>query len=232
MVEKYPRLTLPPYEMPPSLQNIPWREPVTLAAGESLIFNRHLDDFDGSQGWALTYNLRGGSQAITFSSTPLIAGSSDYQINVPAATTAGWLPGDYLLSGLAINATNANETHEFCLVAFTLTPNEAALPGDAPQTTHYQRVLAMLEAVIEGKANHDILESKIEGTVIGRIPPKDIQAWRDRYFRYRQNEIDGQRAKSGLKSRNKIRPRFNITQPGAIATSQFGNGPAFFLGNK
>lgn len=67
-----------------------------------------------------------------------------------------------------------------------------------------------------GKATHDILTSKIEGTEIGRLSLKEVHDLYAKFFNLRQNEIDAERARNGQKSRNKIRPRLRVSSPGPV----------------
>ncbi len=211
---------------------IVWREPFSIAAGETVLFERRLPDYPASQGWAITYSMRGQIAAIEFTS---VADGDSHSVNVPAATTATWAVGEYILAGVVINAAGsvadgiaAGETHQIYYGALTVTQNVAAAPGNAPETTHYQRMVSALQQVMEGKALHDIKTSRIEMTMIERIDPKDYADFYAKYYRLRQNEIDDQRAKNGQPSRNKVKPIFLITRPYAVA-SQFGPGTGFVL---
>lgn len=185
------------------------REPLSLSAGDNLLFERRLPDYPASQGWALQYQMRGGSQAISFQST---ADGDAHLIDVPAATTATWIPGDYLLVGKAVNAAgnatvniDAGETHQIYYCDFPVTNSLVGTPANANVTTHYQRMVTALQAVMEGKSMHDLGITKIEATVIERIPPLQYADFYARYYQLRQNEIDTQRAQSGQKSRTRVR---------------------------
>jgi hypothetical protein len=194
------------------------REPPVFAVGTNLLFERRLPDYPASQGWQLTYQLRGGAQAIQFQS----AADGDFHlVDVPAATTALWQAGDYLMTGTAINAAgnaaaniDAGEAHQIFYGDIQFTASLAGTPGNLPVTTHYQRMVTMLQAVAEGKAGHDILTSKIEGTVIERMTPEQFTYFYEKYYRLRQNEIDGERAANGQPSRNRIKPIFSIVPLG------------------
>jgi hypothetical protein len=208
------------------------REPPTLAVGSNLLFERLLRDYPASQGWQLTYNLRGGVQPITFQST---ADGDNHLIDVPAATTATWQPGDYLMTGVAINAAgnvsanvDVGETHQIFYGDIQLTPNLAGSPGSIPVTTHYQRMVSGLQALLESTLPNDIITSVVEGTKFERVTRKELSDFYARYYQLRQNEIDGQRARNHQPSRNKIVPRFKITQPG-MSAGIFGPGQEAYL---
>lgn len=195
---------------------IPWREPTSFVQGDTLNFNRALSNYPGTAGWTLKYEIRGGSQPIEFTSTALATGSDAFSLLVPASTTEGWTPGEYILVGYAVNATGPQQ-FQFFENSLPITADFTTLPGDAVVTTHYQRMVAALQGVMEGKALHDLKTTRIEMTMIERLTFKEVQEAYAVYYQLRQNEIDGLRAKACLPSRNKIKPRFNITPPGAIA---------------
>lgn len=206
-----------------AVPNIPWREPISFVRGDTLQFNRHLSNYPGSQGWTLVYELRGGTMAIEFTSVPLVAGGDDFSMVVPPTTTEGWTPGEYILVGYAVNATtNPPQRFQFFENALPIHKDFQTLDGDANVTTHYQRMVEGLKGVMEGKAIHDLKLTKIEMTTIERIAPMEMADIYARYYQLRQNEIDGERARAGLPSRNKITPRFNIT--GGCAFPGAGRG--------
>lgn len=201
-----------------SVPIIPWREPISFVQGDTLNFNRRLGNYPGSMGWTLLYELRGGAQPISFTSAPLSPGSDSFSILVQSSVTEAWIPGEYILVGYAVNATdNPAQRFQFFENALPITADYATLPGDADVTTHYQRMVTALQAVMEGKAVHDLKVTRIEMTMIERLTFAEMQQAYATYYQLRQNELDGLRSKARLPSRNKIKPRFNITPPGAIA---------------
>lgn len=183
-------------------------EPQTLAAGDSIRFEKQLPDFP-SAAWSLVYEVAG---EITYEFTSAASGAG-HLVTVDAATTAAWAAGTYELTGFAVNATTG-ERKQIYQAPFVVEPNVAA--GDRPATTLAQRMLALIETVLEGKAAHDILESDVEGTRIKRMSPAELRTEHAYWKNIRDSEIDGERARAGLPSRNKIKPRFQITHSGSV----------------
>lgn len=180
-------------------------EPISLTAGDTISFTKSLADYPATGGWSLKYELRGGAQAIEFTSTA----SGDYHVlAVTAATTLTWLPAEYVLFGFAIKG---GERHEFFKASFEVKPDAATSAADADVTTHAQRMITKLEAVLEGKAGDDIIDSEIEGTVIRRMPFDDIRKMRAKYRRERQAEIAQENARLGRPTGRKILTRLCIT---------------------
>src|SRR5258706_15699378 len=145
-------------------------EPIQIAAGDTLSWQRSLGNYPASQGWQLTYELRGNGQAIEFLST---TSGDSHIINVAAVVTALWLAGEYVMEGFAGNVA-ANQRERIYLNNLIVTQNLETAAPDAVVTTHAQRMVALIEAVQEGKATHDILESDVEQTRIRRLSPKDL----------------------------------------------------------
>ena len=209
--------------MPTPLETPSRREPTQLAAGDTINFQRSLGKFPFSAGWLLKYEARGQAQVIEFSSQQSQGGGDDQWVFVAAATTAGWGTGEYTLAGYAENA-GTGERSQFYLAELFITPNLEGSAGDIVVTTHAQRMVSLIETVMEGKAGHDVLNSTIEGTRIDRIPPMQLfQLW-VKYKAVRKSEIDEERAKSGQPSTNKVRPLFRITQPGTLVGGGFPDG--------
>lgn len=182
-------------------------EPYTLAAGDSISFRKTLPDFPASDGWTLKYELRGQQVPIEFAST---SDGDSHVLSVDAATTAAWIPGDYAFVGYAELGT---ERTEFFKASLTVTADLETQSGDVPVTTHAQRMLVKLEAVLEGKAGDDILDSEIEGTVIRRMPLADVYKMRAKYKRERQSEIAQENVANGRASGRKIVVSLNVTGP-------------------
>lgn len=71
---------------------IPLTEPLTVFAGDTLLWQINLADYPASQGYALHYRLINATNIYDITSTP---SGDQYEINVPATTSAAWAPGVY-----------------------------------------------------------------------------------------------------------------------------------------
>lgn len=183
------------------------REPLQLAAGDTVSFLKNLPDYPASQGWSLEYELS-GNLSFQFAS---VASGDSHQVDVAAADTALYVPGNYELRGFAVNAGTGGRAQIY-QAPCPVTPNLGAVV----QKTFAQKMVDVIESVLLGKAAHDILESDVEGTRIKRLSPAELRKEHAYWFTVRQNEIDGERATAGLPSRNKIKPRFQITSTGPL----------------
>jgi hypothetical protein len=182
------------------------REPVAITAGDTISFTKSLSDYPASEGWSLKYTLRGGAEAIEFTST---ASGDDHVLLVAADITALWLPADYSLSGFA---EKDDERYAIYIAGITVSANTESADA-VEQTTHAQRMVKKLEAVMEGKAGDDILDSEVEGTVIKRMPHQDVFRLLQKYRRMRESEIAAERIRNGQSSGRKIVTRLSVMSP-------------------
>ena len=186
------------------------REPFQFAIGDTLIFQRYLADYLPPDGWALTYEIRGGASAVsnpvTFSST---TSGSYHLINVAAETTATWLAGDYDLAGYAVLASTG-ERHQIFRAQLTLQANLGA-GDDAPVTTHAQRMIPLLEAQLERLAAHELDSTNIQQTEIQRVKRETLLGQLKYYRELRAHEIAVEQVRNGFSSGRIIPPTFKIT---------------------
>jgi hypothetical protein len=191
-------------------QSIPCREPQEFAAGDTLQFRRTVEGFSPSDGFLL-YELRGGpaaGPAIEFQST---ADGGSHLVSVAAAVTAAWLPGEYVFAGYAIKAGVREQVY---LATLTVTPDQVAAAGDAPQQTFAQKMVEKLEGVMLAKAGDDTLESQLDGTRFKFMSMAEIRTEHGYWKSVRRNEIAIENAKNGRPTGNKVRPLFRVLSAG------------------
>ncbi len=197
-------------------------EPRNIAAGDTLSWARYLSNFPASAGWQLTYELRGNGQAIEFEST---ANGDSHVILVPAATTALWLPAEYVMEGFAGNVASSERQRIF-LNNLTVGINLETAPPDEDVKTHAQKMVEIIQGVQSGKNRHDILESDVEGTRIKRLSPKELRDEYNYWVQIRQTEIKAENSRNG---RSNGRNRFTVfTGNGVASVGQFGALPPIF----
>ena len=200
-----------------------WREPQSIAQGDTLTFTRNLNNYPAGAGWSLLYALRGGAQAIQFTS---IASGNNHVITVPAATTETWIPAEYLMEGWAVFTDNSR--YQIYLAPLWVTPDLATAAGGLAVTTHAQRMLALVEVQLEAIAANVLDMTDVEGTRIQRAKRAELFALRAKYFHERRGEIARARAKSKLPSQRKIKTVLSIMPPGALGIRQWGAGSSVY----
>ena len=197
------------------------REPVTLAAGDQVNFVRSLSKYLATDGFSISYEALGGGTNIQWASAVDADGKS-FDVIIPSATTAAYVPGEYELNGYATNAATG-ERYQFYSNVLTVTPNLQNLPADFDTSTHASRMLAHCEATLERMAQHDLNDSTTEQVEFHRKKVKEMTDLRDSYLRERENELQKEAAIAGRPNRKKIKLRLLVTNP-AFGLNQFGAG--------
>lgn len=191
------------------MSEIPNREPAFFAIGDTLSFQRYLRAYLPADGWALHYQINGGAsptdQPVAFESA---ADGVNHLIEIPAETTAAWLPGDFELVGYAVKAAT-NERHQIYRAEIVLQEN-AEDSGDAPTTTHAQRMIKLVEAQLERMAVHELDATTIAQAEVRRVQRKHLMEQLREYKEIRVNELNAERIRNGLPATNMVQPTFNI----------------------
>jgi hypothetical protein len=183
------------------------------AAGDTLLFQRHLRDYQPSDGWSLLYQIRGGvtgDAACQFTSTAL---GELHEISVANTVTAGWLTGAYVLVGYAVSST---ERHQIYYGELRIQPNLGTAKNDAVVTTHYQRMVTILEQQLEQLAQNILVETNIERTQILRVDREKLERQLAVNKELRANEIACENVRNGRPSGNVIQGVGQIVPSGPL----------------
>ncbi len=202
-----------------TLENqIPWREPLTFAAGDMLVFQRNLPDYPPQDGWSLLYEVRGAGIPITFAS---VQQNDVHYIEVDNPVTQLWPAKVCLLVGFAVNGA---ERHQIYYGEFQIFPNQGALQNQAPQTTHAQRMIALIEAQLEKLAAHSLQDTDVQQSEVRRVKRLDLERQLAINKELRANEIAQENIRNGRPSGNKIVSQMSIVNTGSSrAVNQTGN---------
>lgn len=187
------------------------REPIYIAAGDTISFRRFLPDYSAVNGWQLVYEIRGNGQAIEFSSS---ADESEHVVTVSESVTAEWTPGNVTLAGYAVNVT-ASERHQIYLAPLKIGTDLQTAAANADTKTLAQKMIVQLGEVILKKADGDLLESQFGETRFKFMTMKEMRDELAYWKELRRNEIALARARNGMPTGMKIIPRMNITLQGA-----------------
>jgi len=193
------------------MAEILWQEPIEFAAGDTLLFERHLVEFPASQGWSLHYILYGSPNlpaGVQFDST---ADGDDHLINV-ATFGAGIDTGEYILAGYARNATSAPgggpEQHQIFRGEFNLLSNLPSGAAVADVRTFAEKMLCALEAKLLRLEAFDISESDVQRTrFMVEERTKAMERWKYwREFRNYERKVEMER-NTGM-SQTAIKPAY------------------------
>lgn len=187
------------------------REPLIFSIGDTMLFKRYLPDYLPSDGWSLTYSIRGGANSgnsLTFNST---TDGTNYTVTVLSSVTSTWVAGQYILVGFAVNGATR---HQIYYAELTLTPNAIA-SRDVPNVdvlTHAQKMIVSLQTQLESLAQNVLQDSTVQGTELRRVRRKEMLELLQFYQEKVANEAALENVRNGRPSGQKIVPQFNITQ--------------------
>jgi len=182
---------------------IPTNEPLEQRAGLTWQWTREdLDDYPAST-WTLKYWFKKtGSSGANFSITATADGD-DFAVTVAAATTAAYTAGDYTWAAIV---TAGSEAFEVDKGTFKLLPRYDAA-ANVDDRSHARKMLDAIEATLQGKATKDQLAYTIGGRSLQRIPPLDLESWREKYRNEVAAEEADERIRNGLPNNSRLYAR-------------------------
>lgn len=177
--------------------------PSAVYAGDSLLWEIGLENYPASDGWVLTYNFRKeNGSTIQFASTP---NGANHYFSVSASITAGWTPGVYLGTSKVTRGVQSFTTWRGQI---EILPDLSQQSDNYDTRSHAKKCLDAINAVLEGKATRDVMQTTIAGQSVGRMSWSEITAAKS-YF---QDLVDGESAAesavNGLGNRRNILIRF------------------------
>jgi hypothetical protein len=153
--------------------------PTSVYAGDTVLFSVGLDDYKASDNWDITFDFRAkDGTAITFTSVDDTVDASRHYVSLAPATTATWIPGDYIGVGRAIKSSQKVTVWKGAL---TVEPELNSQTDNFDTRSHARKCLDAIEAVLEGKATRDVLNTTIAGQSIGRLTPDQLISFRAYY---------------------------------------------------
>lgn len=148
--------------------------PRAVTAGTTISFQRADSRYPASAGWSYSLACR----IPGFAGVTAEADGDAFAVSITASTSASWVPGTYAYSE---RVTKGDEVHEIGSGSFTVRPNLALAKEGDDGRTHNERVLAMLEALIEGRATDGIENYSIAGRAVSKLPFAELVKQRERY---------------------------------------------------
>jgi len=177
-------------------------EPEKTTAGVTWTWKKTLTDYPASE-WSLVYYLRRNGQTLTsFSGT---ADGDSFLVTVTAATTAPYTAGTYDFIGWV---TKGTEKHEVFNSTLKVLPNPTNSSAYDPRS-HSQKVLDLIEAAMEGRAETGIESYSIGGRSINKIPLQELRKLYEKYADDVRREKQAERLLNGRRSGKHIGIRFS-----------------------
>lgn len=158
-----------------------WRRaaPAKLTAGDTAQWRRDFADYPAAT-WTLHYRLLGKSNGEVIE----IDGTADgdtHIIDIPAATTADWVAGDYAIVSYVTNADGARHVVSSGGV-LTVLADPTTIDEPADTRSHVKKTLDYIEAVIEKRATDAVLERDVDGVVLRYATLQQLTEMRDTYL--------------------------------------------------
>jgi hypothetical protein len=176
------------------------RPPSQLVAGDSWSWVSSLADFPAPT-WSAVWYFENATDRFQVDGA---ASGSNHAAAATTSTTGGLKAGDYHWT-LVVTAGTQRVT---LAQGWTRVLPDPSAAGRSDHRSHARKVLAAIEAVLEGRASVDQAAVTINGRTLTRTPLPDLMALADRYRTLVANEDAADRASAGLPSRRNVYVRF------------------------
>ncbi len=181
----------------------PTTEPTKISAGNTLTFSKTLSDYPAGGGWQLSYALRGPANISLAWGVVVSADGDGFLVNVPAATTATWTPGNYWFFAFLTHTDGRRFPGGDGEIK--ILPNQATASGAYDGRTHAQKVLAAIEAMMEGTASREeqsLSVTSATGTTrdLQFFPRSELILLQKHYQALRNKEILAEKSAQGKRS--------------------------------
>jgi hypothetical protein len=163
--------------------------PAILRAGDTWEWTRSIPDHPYDEGWRLKYGFHNVGSAASSNSKLQVtatqnANGKDHDVLVAKADTAPLLPGNWKWVAIVeLGTERFTVDHGTVFVEPDL---YAATAGT--QQTHAEKMLAAIQAVLEGRATADLESYQIAGRSITKIAIADLIRWHNIYLARVQRE--------------------------------------------
>jgi len=184
------------------LVNIPFNEPLSFVAGDTVKWDREdLSNYPASI-WTLKYYFVKTNEQIVITAS---ANGDHFRVVVAASVTANYSVGIYKWNAYVSKGTERYKVDEGTL---EIKADYAAQTTGYDSRSHVKKTLDAIEAVIEGRATQDHLSYSIAGRSIAKISPEELIRWWSFYKQQYQRELDAERIANNLGTSKKILTRF------------------------
>ena len=158
-----------------------------IVAGETFSYNVTLDDYPNPP-YESKMVFTSADNAYTIEGSAVGTVHSFY---ASPDETLTYEPGDYKYRIIVTDSVDIY-TAKHGRAKVLPDPN---VPGN--NLSHVEKVLAALNATIEGRATSDVLNYSIRGRSLGRMSPQELLSWRDKYLQFLEEEIREEEMEQG-----------------------------------
>lgn len=176
-------------------------EPKSFTAGETVEWQKELDNYSPQNGWQLVYSFCSTDNKFEVTA---IGENNYYVIRLSCEETSKYVPATYWWQSRVIQEDTQYIIESGELI---IKPNLALL-DNYDGRSHVKKVLDALEATILGKASRDQLSYSISGRSLSRLSPSELLKWRDIYKAEYARNLQEEKLNKGLGS-NLIKVKFS-----------------------
>ena len=173
---------------------VPTVEPTTVVAGDTWTWTHQAADFPISEGWALSYSIRGAS-ALTWSASWVTDDGALWTVAIPAASTASITAGAYVFERhYTGSGTYAGQRFTVELDRLDVDADAATAAAGTLQSLN-EKMLAALASLLYPSSGvvSDVDSYQIHGRAITKMSRLDLQKWYDIYAARVKREQSGGR---------------------------------------
>jgi hypothetical protein len=179
--------------------------PAKLMAGDSVSWKRSFPDYP-APAWVLTYALVNKDFSYIITGTD---DGSDHLVEISAETSLLWESGVYFWKAILTNSSleeryTVEEGRIEILADYATAPDKTSVDP----RSHAQKVIDILEPVIEGKVSKDVANYAIAGRSLSTMSMTEIRETYIFYKQIRASEIKREKIRQGKRTGNRIKVRF------------------------
>ena len=170
-------------------------------AGDTLDMTESVSGYPSTDGWTLYHQLipQTSGTSIQLASTGT---GGDHRTLYPPSTTTAWAAGAYSwFSWVSLSTSSRVSVGSGFL---TIVANPATSTTAVDNRSHVRKVLDAINAVIEGRATHDMAQYMIQGRQVTLLGPEQLIRWRGYY----QTLVNAEEVRSGQRKAQGLRVKF------------------------
>jgi hypothetical protein len=154
--------------------DVPTSVPTELTVGDTWTWTVPAGSFPAGEGWGRSFRFLGSGLAFE---VPALAVGDGFQASYAMASTANVDPGTYQVVEIADNGTSR---HTVARATVVVHPDPDVV-DDGSHRAHDEKMLAAIEAVLEGRVTEDMESYSILGRSLQRIPFRELMQYRAIY---------------------------------------------------
>lgn len=176
-----------------------------LIAGDSFNLLDTYANYPASEGWILKTTFIPRTALVSVITLIAVAEVDNFRTTVSANTTSSWVAGDYSVKQWV---ERSGERYTVATGNLKILPDPATMVAGSDTRSHLEKVIANIEAMLEGKSTKDVQEYTIGDRQLKHMTTSELLVWRDKYKAQLASENAANSMNSGPRRGRKIHVRF------------------------